>query len=187
MIQRRRYGAKHSRKHFEQTRHSLAAHRIAVGVLTAPRIALLALLALATFPALNSPAAGSSTGRPAAHAARTLDTTDTAHLHYIRSSGSELFEEGSASGTLPGRMHVQCEIGASVTASFTIYTSGGTIRGHASAKPHGSGIYESFAGSLVATGGTGRYANAHGHAGFYGLFSRKTYALTVQTTGDLSY
>jgi hypothetical protein len=119
--------------------------------------------------------------------AGSVDATDTAHLHYVRSSGSLLFEEGSVSGTLPGSMHVDCNIGSSVTASFTIYARGGTIKGRGSAVPHGSGIYESFAGSLVATGGTGRYAHAHGRAGFYGLFNRKTYALTVQTTGKLSY
>ncbi len=122
-----------------------------------------------------------------AHAARTLNATDTAHLHYISHSGSLLYEEGAASGTLPGSMRAHCNIGPTVTASFTIYTHGGTLNGHGTATPHGSGIYESFAGSLLVTGGTGRYAHAHGHAGLYGLFNRRTYALTVQTTGRLSY
>jgi hypothetical protein len=183
-----RHWAKLGRKRSKQTRYSLTAHCKATRALTARRVVLLPLLASAMLAALNSPALVYATGLPhAAQTAQTLDATDTAHLHYIRSSGSELFEEGSASGTLPGSMRVRCEIGANVTASFTIYTNGGTIKGHGSAKPHGSGTYESFSGLLMATGGTGRYTHAHGHAGFYGVFNRKTYSLTVQTAGNLSY
>jgi hypothetical protein len=84
-------------------------------------------------------------------------------------------------------MRADCNLGATFAASFTIYTNGGTIQGHGKATPHGSGIYESFAGTLIVTGGTGRYTHAHGHAGLYGTFNRRTYALTVQTTGSLSY
>ncbi|HYM53827.1 MAG TPA: hypothetical protein VES97_00580 [Solirubrobacteraceae bacterium] len=122
-----------------------------------------------------------------AHQARVVNATDKASLHYIRSSGSRLFEEGSASGTLPGSMRVYCNIGATFTASFTIYTRRGSIVGRGTATPRGSGVYESFAGSLVATGGTGIYVHAHGQAGLYGVLNRRTYALTVQTTGRLSY
>jgi hypothetical protein len=121
-----------------------------------------------------------------AHSARTLDATDTGRLHYVKSSGSLLLEEGTAQGTLPGSMRASCNLGATVSASFTIYTHGGTIKGHGTATPHGSGIYESFAGTLTVTGGTGLYAHAHGHAGLYGTFDRRTYALTLQTTGSLS-
>ncbi len=129
----------------------------------------------------------SSKRAPSARIAGTLNATDTAHLHYLHSSGSQLYEEGPATGTLPGTMRAHCNIGAIFTATFTIYTRNGTITGHGSASPHGSGIYESFAGSLLVTGGTGHYAHAHGHAGLYGTFDRKTYALVVQTTGRLSY
>jgi hypothetical protein len=119
--------------------------------------------------------------------ARSVKATDTGHLHYISASGSLLLEEGRASGTLPGSMRVHLNVGVTLSGNFTIYTRGGTIKGRGSATPHGSGVYESFAGSLIATGGTGRYAHAHGHAGLYGTFNRNTYALTIQTTGTLSY
>lgn len=124
---------------------------------------------------------------PAAHAARTLNITDTAALHYTGGSGSLLHESGAASGTLPGSMQADCNIGATLSTSFTIYAKGGTIKGHGTATPHGSGSVESFAGTLLATGGTGRYVHARGHAGLYGTFNRRNYALTVQTTGKLSY
>jgi hypothetical protein len=124
---------------------------------------------------------------PAAHAAHTLSITDTAAMHYTGGSGSLLDESGSASGTLPGTMKADCKLGVKLNTSFTIYAKGGTISGHGTATPHGSGAIESFAGTLLATGGTGRYAHAHGQAGLYGTFNRKNYALTVQTTGKLSY
>jgi hypothetical protein len=138
--------------------------------------------------------AASGVAAPASRAAsareaRALKATDEARMRYVkhRSSSTRLFEEGTAHGTLPGSMRAYCSLGATFTASFTIYTNGGSINGHGTATPHGGGLYESFAGKLIVTGGTGRYAHAHGHAGLYGTFNRRTYALIVQTTGSLSY
>jgi hypothetical protein len=134
--------------------------------------ALAALLALAAAPTA---------------AARVLHASDQAHLRYISASGSTLYETGKASGTLPGSMHVHMRIAATFSGSFVIYAQGGTIDGHGNATPHGSGVYESFAGTLIVTGGTGRYSHARGRAGLYGTFNRDTYALVVKTTGDLHY
>jgi hypothetical protein len=124
---------------------------------------------------------------PAAHAARALKATDTAKLRYVSASGSLLLEEGKATGTLPGKMRASVNVGATISGSFTIDTKGGTIKGHGEATPHGAGVYESFAGSITVTGGSGRYAHARGHTGLYGTFDRNTYALTIQTTGTFSY
>ena len=119
---------------------------------------------------------------------RTMQATDTAHLHYVPPAhGPLLLEEGTASGTIPGTMRVHVTLGSTFRATFTIYTRAGSISGRGMAVPHGLGIYESFAGTLVITSGTGRYAHAHGHAGLYGTFDRRTYGLVVQTTGSLSY
>jgi hypothetical protein len=122
-----------------------------------------------------------------AHAAHVLNATDTAHLRYVSSSGSLLLDEGKASGTLPGSMRVHLDLGTTFAGTFKIYASGGSIEGHGSATPHGSGTYESFAGTLTVTGGTGRYAHAHGHGGLYGTFDRDNYALVIKTTGSLTY
>jgi hypothetical protein len=124
---------------------------------------------------------------PRAYAAHLLNATDTAHLRYVSSSGSLLFDEGKATGTLPGNMRVHLDLGTTFTGTFTIYASGGTIKGHGSAAPHGSGTYESFSGTLTVTGGSGRYAHAHGHGGLYGTFDRDNYALVIKTTGSLTY
>jgi hypothetical protein len=122
-----------------------------------------------------------------AHAARVLNATDTAHLHYVSASGSLLFDEGKATGALPGNMRVHLNLGTTFSGSFTIYASGGSIRGRGSATPHGSGTYESFSGTLTVTGGTGRYAHARGHGNLYGTFNRTNYALVIKTTGNLTY
>jgi hypothetical protein len=139
--------------------------------------------------ATQSEYAGAYTAQPAgrAHAAHVLNATDTAHLHYVSSSGSLLFDEGKATGTLPGSMRVHLDLGTTFTGTFTIYASGGSIEGRGSATPHGSGTYESFAGTLTVTRGTGRYAHAHGHGGLYGTFDRDDYALVIKTTGSLVY
>jgi hypothetical protein len=122
-----------------------------------------------------------------ARTARVLAATDTANLHYVSASGSLLLDEGKASGTLPGSMRVHLNLGTTFTSTFTIFASGGSISGRGSAKPHGFGKYESFAGTLIVTGGTGRYARARGRGRFYGTFNRSNYALVVKTTGNLTY
>ena len=116
-----------------------------------------------------------------------LHALDTAKLHYVGAVGEEVYETGSASGTLPGSMRVHMIFASTFSGSFAIYTRGGRIDGHGKARPHGEGVYESFAGTLVVTGGTGRYRRAHGIARLYGTFNRENYALTIQTAGTLRF
>jgi hypothetical protein len=136
-----------------------------------------------------SVASARAAGHPptSAHAARALNVTDTAHLRYRGTAGSSLIEEGPASGGLPGTVKVRFDVGASVSATFTISTRNGSLIGHGSGALHSSGMYASFGGSMTITRGTGHYRYARGHGGFYGVINRKSYDLTVQTTGKLSY
>ena len=123
-----------------------------------------------------------------AHAARTLSVKDEGHLHLVRESGSELLEEGTVSGTLPGSVRVRFDVGATIYAQFTIYArGGGSISGHGSGALRSTGTYSTFGGSLSVTSGSGRYAHAHGSGGLYGAINRRTYALTVQTLGKLTF
>ena len=149
---------------------------------------LVAILVASTSAAVALPAGAHPTRpSPNARAAHTLSVNDTARLHLVKSSGSLLLEEGSTSGGIPGKMKANLDVSATFTGSFTIYTSHGTIKGHGEAIPHGSGRYESFSGSMVIKGGSGRYAHAHGGGGFYGTFDRRTYAFVIQTTAKLTY
>lgn len=156
--------------------------------------------ALTAAPAAGARPAGTTARKPdsarsaqagararAAGATRTLKATDTAHLRYVSASGSMLYEEGHATGTLPASMRVHFSVSATMSGSFTIYARGGTIVGHGQARLHGEGVYESFSGSLTATGGSGRFTRAHGSAKMYGTFDRDNYALVVQTVGTLYY
>jgi hypothetical protein len=116
-----------------------------------------------------------------------LHAVDTAKLHYIGAVGEEVYETGNASGSLPGSIHAHMIFASTFSGRFAIYTRSGRIDGHGKATPHGEGVYESFAGTLVVTGGTGRYRRAHGTAHLYGTFDRENYALTLQTTGTLRF
>lgn len=129
----------------------------------------------------------SASAAPTATAARTLNVTDTAHLHLVRTSGSLLIEQGSALGALPGTVKSRFRVGPTISASFTIYPRGGSISVHAWGTLHSSGVYASFGGSMSVSGGSGLYAHARGTGGFYGVVNRHTWALTAQTTGKLSY
>jgi hypothetical protein len=125
---------------------------------------------------------------PVASVAHVLNVKDEGHLHSVRSSGSELVEEGPVSGTITGKVKVSFNIGAVVTAKFTIYANGGgSISGHGGGALHSTSVYSTFGGSLAVTGGSGRYAHAHGSGTLSGAINRKTYALTVQTVGKLYY
>ena len=128
-----------------------------------------------------------------AYAARVLSVADTAHLHYAGESGLMLVDEGRATGALPGSVRVLFSVGATVKASFTIYTRYGSIAGSGSGELHEShtsnhaNVDVSFGGTMRVSRGTGRYAHVHGKGGFYGVINRHDYAAIIQTTGTLSY
>jgi hypothetical protein len=123
----------------------------------------------------------------AARMARTERLTMTAHLRYVTARGAYLFEEGSASGPLAGIVKAHVRFAADISGSFEFYPRDGSISGYGSARLHESGTYVSFNGTVTITGGTGRYAHARGGGGLYGVYNRRSLALTIQTTGSLSY
>lgn len=148
---------------------------------------MLAILAVGSAVSMGAAASSAASHQAAAHAARSLNGTATAHLHLVKADGAELSEAGPVTGALAGSMRAEFDTGTVFTGSFTILTQGGSIEGRGSATPHGSGRYQSFSGSISVTGGSGRYSHAHGRGGLYGTFDRRTYALVIQTTGRLSY
>jgi hypothetical protein len=153
--------------------------------LAARLVPLAAMLGLPAWMSVANAATRASGAR--ARLARTLAVTDTGHLHLVHNDGEYLTEEGQATGTVPGKVRAYLEVGPTVVAKFTIYTSVGTISGEGSGKPKGRSEEPSFAGTMTVSHGTGRYKHAHGHGGFYGALNRITYKLAVQTTGTLAY
>ncbi len=129
-----------------------------------------------------APAAG-------AHAARVQSITDNARLHLTTADGNTLYEQGKASGKLPGTVEIAMTLGdRTATSTFTIHTTGGTIAGHGTGTLHpGKGGYDSFGGTCAVTHGTGRFRGASGACGLYGSIYRVEDAMRVQVTGKLRY
>jgi hypothetical protein len=123
----------------------------------------------------------------AASGARVLDGSDTAHLRLVHQDESLLYEEGAAAGALPGRMRARLTVGTLFTGTCTIYTAHGSITGRGTAVPRGVGRFQSFSGTFLVAGGSGRYRGVHGRTRLYGTFDRRTFAVVVQTVGRLSY
>ncbi len=153
----------------------------------AAAVAALAILVAGGAALLSAAQSSAARHEGTAHATRSLNGTATAHLHLVRPNGTQLLEEGPVTGALPGSMRAVLNTGSVFTGSFTIRTHGGSIEGSGRATPHGLGRYQSFSGTITLTGGSGRYSRAHGRAGLYGTFDRRTYALVIQTTGRFSY
>jgi hypothetical protein len=123
-----------------------------------------------------------------AHIARTISGNDNSALHLVHANGSMLYEEGRASGSLPGTIHAWLHVGANFSGHFMFYTSSGAISGHGSAKSHqGRYPYVSFSGIANITSGTHRYIHVHGNLGFYGVLNRNNSAVQMQTRGSLAY
>lgn len=124
---------------------------------------------------------------PRARSSRSERLSVDARLHYVDARGSYLIEEGRASGPLAGVVKATLKVTADISGSFTFYPRGGSISGRGSGKLHESGVYASFGGTVTVLDGTGRYAQAHGGGGLYGVYNRRTLGVEIQTTGTLSY
>jgi hypothetical protein len=127
---------------------------------------------------------------PKARSAASVSVKDEGNLHFLKSSGSTLIDEGHATGTIPGTVviHFTYNGNPSVSAQITIYGAHGTLQvrgtGHLS-NPNNPN--PSFSGSLSITGGSGRYSHAHGSGKLFGVFHRRSYGMIVQTEGTVHY
>ena len=144
-----------------------------------------------TFVGLSLAALASASAHgPSARTARTVQVKDEGKLRFVKSSGSQLFDEGAVHGTIPGTVRVRFVYNGApeVSSSLTIRGRGGTILARASGRLSSpTSPSPSFSGTLRVTGGSGRYAHATGTGKLYGVYYRRTYAITVQTTGTVHY
>jgi len=126
----------------------------------------------------------------AADAARLLNVRDEGRLRYVKSSGEVIIDEGHATGSFLGRVTVRFLYTGepTVSARFTISGSAGSISARGTARLSSpTSPSPSFHGSFTVTGGSGRYAHIHGGGELYGVYYRRSYALTVQAIGKLPY
>jgi hypothetical protein len=144
----------------------------------------LVVAALAVFGGAGAARAGAS-----ANAARTLSLTETGHLRLTSHHAFTLNEEGSASGTISGTIYIHLKVASTnrVTAEVSIYPSGGSLTGYASASYHPAGAVATFSGTMNVTRGSGRYNDAHGSdLSFTGTIQRSSDAVTVHVNGNIS-
>lgn len=154
-----------------------------------PRTPFITRFALAATLSSIATAGGFSMA-PKAIASRAMSVRDEGYLRFVRSSGSQITDEGFANGTLPGkaRAHFTYDGDPTVSARFTISGRGWSIAGYATCRlSNPNSTRPSFRGSLTLTGGSGRFAHAHGRGELFGVFHRSSYALTVQALGKLYY
>ena len=164
-------------------------------MLRRPAATLIALVALSGYAAPVALAAVSATPRaladgPTGHAARTVAVRDEGKLRFVSAQATTLLDEGMVAGSLPGRAAVRFVYNGSpsVSAAFTIHTSGGSISGTARCRlSNPTSPTPSFRGALQITGGGGRYAKARGAGELFGVFHRHGYGLVVQAIGRLTY
>jgi hypothetical protein len=155
------------------------AHRsLAIGGALAAATGALAL------PVGTAGAAGSN-----AHAARTFTLKDTGNLHKTSKKGFNLYESGSASGSISGSLSLHLDVVSTnkVTAELTVHPKGGSITGKASGSYRTNGGTASFSGTLSITHGTGSYSGAHGGGiSFNGTIQRSNDSVTVHVNGKFS-
>jgi hypothetical protein len=152
-------------------------------------LALAALASAIVLTGLQGIASGSFL-HTRAQVARVLNVRDEGRLHYIKSSGSVIIDEGRASGTFPGGVKVRFTYDGEPTvgARFTISGAQGSISASGTARLSSpTSPSPSFHGSMTITGGTGRYAHVHGGGQLFGVYYRRSYGLTVQAVGKLPY
>ena len=126
---------------------------------------------------------------PSARAASAFSLNESSRLHLTSKRGFTLNEQGSVSGSIVGTIYVHLTIVSTsrVTAEVSIYPSGSSISGVASASYQKGSVAGSFSGSLSISRGTGRYASAHGSGlSFRGTIQRSNDAITVHVSGRVS-
>jgi phage gpG-like protein len=125
-----------------------------------------------------------------APAASVLNIHDEGHLRFVHASGSVIIDEGRVAGTFPGSVRVRFLYNGepNVSAVFTITGRGGSVSARGTGRLSSpTSPTPSFGGHMTVTGGTGRYAHIHGSGQLFGVYNRRSYALTVQAIGKLPY
>ena len=149
---------------------------------------LLAALLVATSGAAED--ASHPRASSVAQAASVLNIHDEGRLHFVHASGAVIIDEGRVTGSFPGsvKVHFLYDGEPEVSAAFTIVSRYGSIsaRGKGTLSSPTSPS-PSFRGRMTVTGGSGRYARVHGGGELFGVYYRRSYALTVQAIGKLPY
>jgi hypothetical protein len=152
------------------------------------RVVVIATLAVVLLGLLVG---GVSSAEPSAHAAKrkSLHLSGTASLHLTRKNGNVIYEKGTATGSLPGNVSARFVTSITkVTGTVTFYPySGGSLTFNAVGYPQSTSTITRFSGSVAVRKGSGRFKNALGSGTFNGTANRRTWAVTVHASANVTY
>lgn len=119
--------------------------------------------ATTTTPPTTTTQSGQTTTEPTADSA--TEIVEDAQLRLVsKQTATEYTQQGTVSGTYDGRMLLKAKItNAGIRVNFTVTTDEGTVSGRGLAIVRITGAeLEPISGTVAITGGTGRFAGAHG-------------------------
>lgn len=125
----------------------------------------------------------------AAKKRRTINVVDTVRLTLVRKRGNVIYERGTASGTLPGRVTARFVTSLTrVTGTIKFFPyGGGSITMNAVGYPRSLSRITGISGRLAVRGGSGKYSRAVGSGTFSGTANRRTWSVTVNARARLTY
>jgi hypothetical protein len=129
-------------------------------------------------------------GLPQALAARVISLNLKTTMHLVGLPGHVTYSKGTVTGSLPGTASARFVALSSNRgeSTFAIYpSSGGSLVGRSATHGYVAGPTVYFSGTATITGGTGRWAHAHGTGlTFSGALNRQNYHSTLVTHGNVS-
>jgi hypothetical protein len=170
-------------------RRTLYAIPLRFGALHRPAVVPLAALLLVLCATAASRPATAAPSPIEARTAGTLALSETGRLRLTSHHGLTLNERGFTAGTISGTIYIHLNVVSTnrVTAEVSIYPSGGSLTGYATASYRPAGAVATFAGTMSVQRGSGRYGGAHGSGlSFSGTIQRVNDAVTVHVAGRMS-
>jgi len=111
---------------------------------------------------------------------------ENAHLHIASENGNSIAERGYAHGTFNAPVVCTFHIspGHAIKALYTIYPSGGTVSGEATARYVIKNEMGYYGGYMTIKKGTGRFNGASGrNIGFSGTINRSNFDVVTKVHG----
>ena len=129
-----------------------------------------------------------ATADQSAHTARTIDAREHVTLKLVKKTGTSFRHKGKATGTIAGTVTSQITLSSlSINGTVTVHAKDGTLRLRMHGTARSSGLRAAFDGTATMAGGTGRYAKARGGGTFHGVVNRRTWAVTLDARGSMTY
>ncbi len=143
--------------------------------------------AAAVLALLGAEPTASALASPTARAARTVPAIEHVTLTLVKKTGTDFRHKGRSTGTVAGSVSSRIKLTSlSIVGTVTVRAKDGTLQLQVRGTARSGGLRSKFDGTATMTGGTGRYAGAHGKGTFTGIVNRRTWAATLDARGSLT-